>query len=89
MRNIILFGWIRSCMMHLSMIWIVSLRNVFIFFMIDNRKVIYLSFCIQFFRQCVSIAFQCASTFATKKKITLVGDARYRPLITIRSHNLR
>ncbi len=47
-----------------------------------------LSFCIQFFRQCVSIVLQCALAFAIKRKIALAGDACSRPLITIRSHDL-
>jgi hypothetical protein len=48
-----------------------------------------LSFCIQFFKQHVSIAFQCALTSGIERKIVLVGDACCRPPITIRSHNLR
>jgi hypothetical protein len=47
-----------------------------------------LSFCIQFFKQCVSIAFQHVLAFAIESKITLVDDACSRPSITIRSHNL-
>jgi hypothetical protein len=47
-----------------------------------------LSFCIQFFRQCVSIAFQRALTFAIYKKIALANDACSKTLIIIRSHNL-
>jgi hypothetical protein len=47
-----------------------------------------LSFCIQFFRQRVSIALQCALAFGIERKIALVGDA-CRPPITIRSHYLR
>jgi len=44
--------------------------------------------CIQFFKQCVNIAFQCALTFIIKRKIVLVGDVCSRFFITIRSHNL-
>jgi hypothetical protein len=47
-----------------------------------------LSFYIQFFRQCVGIAFQCALAFAIKRKIALTNDVYSKPLITIRSHNL-
>jgi hypothetical protein len=47
-----------------------------------------LSFCIEFLKQRVSIAFQCALTFAIKRKIELVGDAYSRPSIIIRSHDL-
>ncbi len=47
-----------------------------------------LSFCIQFFRQCVNIIFQHALTFVTKRKIVLVGDVCSRPPIITRSHNL-
>jgi hypothetical protein len=45
-------------------------------------------FCIQFFKQCVSIILQCALTFAVKRKIVLVGDACFRPPIIIRFHDL-
>jgi len=47
-----------------------------------------LSFCIQFFKQHVGIAFQHALASTIKRKITLVGDACFRPPITIRSHDL-
>ncbi len=47
-----------------------------------------LSFCIQFFRQRVSITFQCALASIIERKIALVGDACSRPPITIRSHDL-
>ncbi len=71
----------------MSVIWIISLGSMFIFFMIDDWEVI-LSFCIQFFRQRVSIALQRALTFAIERKIALVSDACSKPLITIRSHDL-
>ncbi len=45
-------------------------------------------FYIQFFKQCVSITFECALTFVIKRKVVLVGDACFKPCITIRSHNL-
>jgi hypothetical protein len=47
-----------------------------------------LSFCIQFFKQSVSITLQHALAFAIERKITLVGDVCYRPPIISRSHNL-
>jgi hypothetical protein len=47
-----------------------------------------LSFCIQFFKQHVSIAFQCALAFIIERKIALANDACFRPPITIKSHNL-
>ncbi len=47
-----------------------------------------LFFCIQFFKKHINIAFQHALTFVMEKKITLVGDACFKPSITIRSHNL-
>jgi len=56
--------------------------------MIDDQKVIYLSFCIKFFKQRVNVVFQCALTFVVKRKIALASDVCFRPLVTIRSHNL-
>jgi hypothetical protein len=47
-----------------------------------------LSFCIQFFKQRVNIAFQCALASVIKRKIVLMGDTCSRPPITIRSHDL-
>jgi hypothetical protein len=47
-----------------------------------------LSFCIQFFRQRVSIALQHALISTIEKKITLLNDVCSRPPSTIRSHNL-
>ncbi len=47
-----------------------------------------LLFCIQLFRQCVSIVFKCALIFAIERKIVLVGDVCSRPPIIIRSHTL-
>ncbi len=47
-----------------------------------------LSFFIQFFKQCISIALQHALTFAINKKITLAGDVCSKPPITIKFHNL-
>jgi hypothetical protein len=53
-----------------------------------SRGHLFLSFCIQFFRQCVSIDIQCVLMSAIKKKIALARDACSRPPITFRSHNL-
>jgi hypothetical protein len=53
-----------------------------------SRDHLSLSFCIQLFRQCVSITFQHVLTSATERKIELVGDACFKPLITIRFHDL-
>ncbi len=46
------------------------------------------SFCIQFFKQHVNIAFQHALASTIEKKIVLANDACYRPLIIIKSHDL-
>jgi hypothetical protein len=47
-----------------------------------------LSFCVQFFKQCVNIALQCALASTIEIKIALMGDVYSRPPITIKSHNL-
>jgi hypothetical protein len=47
-----------------------------------------LSFCIQIFKQHVSIAFQCVLAFIIERKITLVGHACSRLPIIIRSYDL-
>jgi hypothetical protein len=47
-----------------------------------------LSFCIQFFKQHVNIAFKRALAFVIKRKITLARDVYSRPPITIRFHGL-
>jgi len=52
-----------------------------------KRSFIFVFFCIQFFKQCVSIAFQHAFASNIERKITLVGDACCRPYITIRLHD--
>ncbi len=44
--------------------------------------------CIQFFKQCVNIAFQCALTFIINRKIMLLINVCSRPPITIRFHDL-
>jgi hypothetical protein len=79
-------------MTHLSVIWIISSRNVLIFSMIDNKEIIYhCFFCIQFVKQCVSIVFQCALdpkhlASTIERRITLVGDVCFKP--PIRFHDL-
>ncbi len=40
-RGTILFGWPWRCMAHPNMIWIISSRSVFVYFTIDDRKIIY------------------------------------------------
>jgi len=52
------------------------------------RDHLFLSFCIQFFRQRVSIIFHCALTSIIKRKIALAGDVYFRPPMTIRFHDL-
>ncbi len=47
-----------------------------------------MSFCSQFFKQCVCIALQCVLAFIIKKKIVLANDVYSRPPITITFHNL-
>jgi hypothetical protein len=53
-----------------------------------SRNHLFMSFCIQFFKHWVSIAFQCVLTSAIERKIGLVGDACFKPPIIIKSHNL-
>jgi hypothetical protein len=53
-----------------------------------QSKVIYpCLFCIQFFKQRVSIILQHALASIIERKIVLVGDACSRPPITIKSNN--
>ncbi len=47
-----------------------------------------LSFCIQFFKQCVSITLQSALAFVIERKIVLVGDVYFKPPINIKYHYL-
>ncbi len=47
-----------------------------------------MSFCIQFFKQHVSITFQRVLAYVIERKIVLAGDAYSRPPIIIKSHNL-
>ncbi len=54
----------------------------------QSRGHLFCSFCIQFFKQCVSIVFQHVLTFVIDRKITLAGDAYSRPLIIIQFHDL-
>jgi len=68
--------------------WIVSSRSPRLFH--DRRLEVhlFLSFCIQFFTQCVSIVFKHTLTFAFRRKIALAGDVYSTPPITIISHDL-
>jgi hypothetical protein len=76
-------------MAHPGVIWIISSGNVPVFSTIDNWKGnLSLFFCIQFFRQCVSIALQQALTSAIERKIALAGDAYSKPPNIIRFHDL-
>ncbi len=92
MKGTFLFRWPWRCMVHLSVLWIISPKNMFIFSTIYDWKVFFFFFffffCIQFFRQHVNIVLQCALVSVINRKITLVGDACSRPLITFRSHDL-
>ncbi len=89
MKGTILLQCPRRCTKHLSMIRIISLRNVFVFSTIDDQNVIYPSFfCIQFFKQCVDIALQHVLAFAIKKKILLAGNVCSKPPIIIKLHDL-
>jgi hypothetical protein len=74
---------------HLSVIWIVSSRNVLVFFH-DIRLKVHLSFfiCIQFWKQCVSIVFLCVLAYVIEREIALTSDICSRPPIIIRSHDL-
>jgi hypothetical protein len=54
----------------------------------DKQARGHLSFCIQFFKQCVSIAFQRALAFTIKRRIALVGNAWSKPLIASKFHDL-
>ncbi len=47
-----------------------------------------LFFCIQFFKQHVSISLQCALISTIERKIALASDVCLKPPITIRSHDL-
>jgi hypothetical protein len=53
-----------------------------------SRGCLSLSFCIQIFKQYVSISLQCALTSAIERKRVLASDACFRPPITIRCHDL-
>jgi len=55
---------------------------------IDDQKVIYPFFFIQFFKQHVNIALQHVLPSTIQSKIVSAGDACSRPPITIRSHDL-
>ncbi len=61
---------------------------VFLFHNRWSRDHLFLSFCIQFFKQRVSLTFQCALTSTIKRKIALAKDVYSRPPITFKSHDL-
>jgi hypothetical protein len=54
----------------------------------QSRGHLSLSFCIQFFKQHVSIAFQCALAFTIEGKIALAGNVYSKPPITSKFHDL-
>ncbi len=54
----------------------------------QSRGHLSLSFCIQFFKQCVNIVFQRVLTSTIEKKIVLASDACSKPPITIGYHDL-
>jgi hypothetical protein len=47
-----------------------------------------LSFCIQFFKQCVNIIFKNVLISTIERKIALAGDVYSNPPIIIKSHDL-
>ncbi len=53
-----------------------------------SRGHLSLSFCIQFFKQHVNIAFQRALAFIIERKNSLVGNAHLKSPITSRFHDL-
>jgi hypothetical protein len=60
-------------------------------FLFHDRRLRYhlsLSFYIQFFKQRVSITLQCSLTSIIERKIVLVGDVSFRPLITFSLHGV-
>jgi hypothetical protein len=52
-----------------------------------SRGHLSLSFCIHFLGSVLVLFFQHALTFATERKIALVGDVCFKPPIIIKSHN--
>jgi hypothetical protein len=69
--------------MHLSVIWIISLGNVFVFSTINNWEVIYpCFFAFNFSSNVLVFAFQHVLTFSIKKKIALVSNVCFKPPIT-------
>jgi hypothetical protein len=75
--------------MHPNVIWIVSSGNVLIFFMIENRKVIYPSlFAFNFSSNVLALFFNVFLASNIERKIMLVGDVYFRPPIIIKFHDL-
>jgi hypothetical protein len=73
---------------HLGVIWVISSRNVPIFFTINNQKVNYIYLFAFFLRQYVNIVFQHALASTVERKIVLAGDVCSTPPIIISSHDL-
>ncbi len=85
MRGTTLFRQLWRCTAHLGVIKIVSSKSVFVFSTIDDEELIYpCFFCIQFFKQHLSIAFQHALAFVIQRKIVLVGDVYSKPPLIIK-----
>jgi hypothetical protein len=63
-------------------------EGAFLFLNRQSKGHLSLSFCIQFSKQCVTIALQCVLAFVSERKIALMSDACSRPLVIIKSHNL-
>jgi hypothetical protein len=86
MKGTTLFQWPWRSMAHLSDMDCFIRECACLFHDRRSRGHLSLPFCIQFFKQCVSIVLECALAFAIKKKIVLTGDVYSKPPITIKSH---
>jgi len=86
MRGIILFRWPWRCTSHLCAICTASSNSFFYNTQLGSQ--FFLSFCIQFFKQCVSIVFKCALAFVIERMTTLASDACSKTPINIKFHNL-
>ncbi len=81
--------WPWRCTTHPNVIWIVSLRSVFFFSMIDDQEVIYpCLFAFIFLGNVLVVFFQHALTFAIERKIALASDVCFNTPIIIKSHDL-
>jgi hypothetical protein len=54
----------------------------------QSKGHLFLSFCIQFFKQHVNVTFLCVLISTTRRKIMLASDAYFKHLIIIKSHDL-